>query len=379
MVRNTSEEHQLRLRFDVSQDSKAANEWFTTHGGSMFTAGVGGPLTGRGGDLMVIDDPVKNAQEANSQVIRESHWAWWETTASTRLEPGSSALVVMTRWHEDDLAGRLLEREPGEWEEIRLPAIAEEDDWLGREVGAPLWPERWSLERLLAIRARRSAHVWASMYQQRPAPQEGGIWKRVWLRYARIEGDYLVLDGRRRYLLSSLAKFLTMDVAASVKTRADWTVIGCWCVLPGGELVLLDVHRARMEGPEHEPALRSMLSRWNASVAWIESASFGLTLIQNARRNGLPIRELKADSDKIARALAATPAFEAGMVYFVQGSWLGKLEDELLSFPNASHDDQVDVVSYGVRVYYQHTRRSMGLPDLGGGGSRYDSSVTSSW
>jgi predicted phage terminase large subunit-like protein len=131
-----------------------------------------------------------------------------------------------------------------------------------------------------------------------------------------------------------------------------------------------------MEGPDHKPALRAMLGRWGAHVAWVESASFGLTLIQDARRSGLPIRELEADTDKVARALAATPAFEAGQVYFCKGPWLSVLEDELLNFPNSAHDDQVDVVSYGVRVFYQSQQRSGGLPDLGDRASRYDDSVT---
>lgn len=377
-VRNTAQEHALRLRFDTVPDTKAANDWLTNYGGGMYTAGIGGGLTGRGGDLQIIDDPIKNTEEANSQVTRDSHWAWWEMTAYPRLEPGSTAILCMTRWHEDDLAGRLLANEPGEWEEIRMPAIAEEGDWLGRELGEALWPERWSLERLHAIRKLRSSYVWAAMYQQRPAPQEGGIYKRAWLRYATLLDGYVTLDDGRRYHLGTMAKFLTVDVAASTKTQADWTVIACWGVTNNGDLVLLDVHRERMEGPQHQPAIRAMLGRWGAHVAWVESASFGLTLIQDCRKAGLPIRELVADKDKVARALAATPAFEAGCVFFLTGtSWLDVLEQELLAFPNAVKDDQADVVAYAVRVYYQTQQRTAGLPDLGGdSGPRYDSSVT---
>lgn len=378
-VRNTAEAHRLRLRFDVSQDSKAANEWTTTQGGGMFTAGVGGPLTGRGADLQVIDDPIKNSEQAQSEVIRNGQWDWWETTASTRLEPGATALLVMTRWHEADLAGMLLEREPGEWEEIRLPAIAEQDDWLGRQPGEPLWQERWALDRLEAIRRRRSAQVWASLYQQRPTPAEGGVWKRSWMRYARLEDGVLVLQDGRRYPLTTGLRsvFLTVDLAASLKSRSDWTVIGCWGITNNDDLVLLDLHRARMEGPDHEPAIRAMMGRWGASVAWVERATFGLTLIQQLRRNGIPVRELEADSDKVSRAYAATPAFEAGQVYFLAGApWLDELLAELLAFPNSAHDDQADVVSYAVRVLYLLTQQTSGLPDLGGGSSRYDDSVT---
>jgi predicted phage terminase large subunit-like protein len=347
----------------------------------MFTAGVGGPLTGRGADCLVIDDPIKNAAEARSAVVRASHWDWWETTASTRLEPGAFAMLVMTRWHQRDLAGMLLENEPGQWEEIRLPAIAEEDDWLGRAPGEPLWPERWSLERLLQVRENRSASVWASIYQQRPAPEGGNVWKRETFRYADVAEGYIVLGDGRRFELRRCFIFLTIDLAASLKTSSDYTAIACWAITGHGDLVLLDLDHRRMEGPDHEPSIRAMMTRWNGRIAYVESATFGLTLIQQARRSGLPVRELEADTDKVSRAMASTPAFAASRVWFCKVPKLAALEDELLSFPNAAHDDIADVVAYAVRVLQQHRSLSAGLPDLGDGGGRYDASVTSrgSW
>lgn len=138
----------------------------------MATAGVGGPLTGRGANLLVVDDPVKNAEEALSPTVRQKHWDWWQSTASTRLEPDGVAIVMATRWHKEDLSGRLLTAaDAGEGEPVlrlHLPAIAEAGDWLGRREGEALWPQRWSLERLLEIKSGRTPYWWQALYQQRP-------------------------------------------------------------------------------------------------------------------------------------------------------------------------------------------------------------------
>ena len=176
----------IRLRRDVT----AADQWETLAGGGMTTAGVGGPITGYGAHLLVIDDPVKNAEEARSAVFREKVWDWWLSTASTRLEPGAVVVLLMTRWHEDDLAGRLIravrevdddDREE-QWAVINLPAIACEDDPLGRAPGEALWPERFPLHRLERRRERLGSYWWSALYQQSPIAEGGGAFQRQWFR-----------------------------------------------------------------------------------------------------------------------------------------------------------------------------------------------------
>jgi predicted phage terminase large subunit-like protein len=163
----------------VQRDRRAADDWgLEGHSGGMVTAGVGGPLTGRGADLLIIDDPVKNSMHAYSEHIREVHWDWWQSTASTRIEPGGCAVVIATRWHIDDLSGRLLGEADagGAVRRLRLPAIAEECDPLGRSVGEPLWPERWPLARLDEKRRRLESAWWLSLFQQLPGHDPRATW-----------------------------------------------------------------------------------------------------------------------------------------------------------------------------------------------------------
>lgn len=183
LVRNVVANKQDRLNFSLAEDTKARNNWRTNQGGGMRTAGVGGDITGKGADLLIIDDPVKNSEEANSYNYRQSVWDWWSSTARTRLEPGGVILVIMTRWHEDDLAGRLTNPEYSDmsniWNVVNLPAIYDEraavagPDPIGRKIGQALWPERYPLNELALIKGTVSAEDWESLYQGRPARQSG--------------------------------------------------------------------------------------------------------------------------------------------------------------------------------------------------------------
>lgn len=168
-ARNILEAKAIELGIRVSDSQSAASDWeIEGHGGGMATTGIGGPLTGRGADLLIVDDPIKNAEEAESVVTRESHWDWWQTTASTRIEPGGCAIVMATRWNRDDLIGRILNKHPHQVERITLPAIAGFDDALGRSPGEALWPNRWPLEALDAKRGAMSRVWWEALYQQNP-------------------------------------------------------------------------------------------------------------------------------------------------------------------------------------------------------------------
>jgi predicted phage terminase large subunit-like protein len=330
----------------VRTDSRASDAWRTAapYEGGMFAVGEGGPLTGKGANLLILDDLVKNAEEAASEAHREHAWDWWRSTARTRLEPGGRVIAIGTRWHEDDIIGRILREAQAEgepWRILNLPALAEDLDPLGRMPGEALWPARYDAAALDRIRREVGAYYWAAMYQGRPAPLEGGLFKRAWFRYQDPPAD-------------GLLRFAAVDLAASTKQTADYTVVLVLGLRSDGTMFVLDVIRRRLEGPEIISTLKATCRKHGLVFVGVEKAGFQLALIQIARAEGIPVRELEADKDKVARALAATPFVEAGRVIFPKAApWLGELEQELLGFPNATHDDQVDALAYAVRLASQ--------------------------
>lgn len=331
-------------------DLRTAHQWeIGNHGGGMSTAGAGGAMTGKGADLLIIDDPVKNSEQASSATWRQRVWDWYQSTAYTRLEPGGSVVLVQTRWHSDDLAGRLLHDANfgGEkWTVLNLPAFAEIDDPLGRGIDEALWPMRYPVERLNDIRRSMGAFWFSAMYQQRPTPAEGGLFQREWFRYWHADGDwYVLLD--ERILKDKCWRFATVDLAVSEKERADFTVVCLWDCTPTGDLLLIDRLRERLSAPKLIATLRQLSAKWRPDWIGVERTGFQLAIVQQLRREGLAVKPLAARGDKTSRAHAAAVRFEGGQVYFPAGAdWLHELEAELLGFPNEPHDDQVDAVAY---------------------------------
>lgn len=370
-VRDILHEYGQEL-FGVRLASKTAS-WLMLEGheGYMVTAGVMGPITGKRAEILIIDDPVRNMADAYSETYRERTWDWYLSTASTRLTKEGSVVIVMTRWHEDDLLGRLLKADRdgvGEgWEILRLKAIADQDesvdDMFERKAGDALCPSMFPKSFLAPLRASKGPYIWSALYQQEPSPEAGGIFKRDWFRYYHgnpgEDRTWVEYDdeagSKHRVEWGALTRFITVDLAASTKEVADYTVAGVFGMtrekLP--KLFLLDLVRSRIEGPDIVPMLRRLMRRWRPTVVGIEKVGFQLALIQQARREGLPVRELEPDRDKVARALAATPLFEAGRIYFRHGAlWLEDLERELLQFPTGEHDDQVDVLAYASTFFH---------------------------
>ena len=357
-ARNLIEEHKDRLLVRLADDSTAANRWNTPEGGGMTTAGAGGSLTGRGADLLIVDDPHKNAEEAYSTTHRDRAWEWWTTTALTRLEPGAAVIVVGTRWHEDDLIGRILTQGGPAWRRIRLPALAEENDLLGRAPGEALWRERYSEADLRLVQGNIGDRAWQGLYQQRPFGDGATFFQRDWLkhRYSVVaDGVYELPDGKR-VKLADLNRFATVDLAVSLKTSADYSVIGTFGVTNDRRLLVLGIDRARREGPDLIPAIQRALAKWGTPVVWIEKTGFQLAIVQEARRKGVSTRELTADRDKVSRALPTTAAFEGGKILLPRSApWLEAFENEVLAFPHGDHDDQVDVLAYAVTVQANHS------------------------
>ena len=339
-------------------------------GGSMRAVGMEGAITGRRAEIMICDDPIKGPEQANSEAHREAVWEWWTKVALTRLLPHSVVFVIQTRWHSDDLAGRIQAQQDaghgGEpWEIVNLPAIAEENDPMGREPGEALWPEVFSSEYLAKVRAEVGEHTWQCLYQGQPVPDGGQMFRREWLRYANLDaGAVTIGDTTHR---DDGVTFATVDMAASVKRRADYTAIMVcrWLRLPKS-LIVVDVIRDRFEAPDLITALESLRDKHGLAAIYVEEVDHQISLMQVLRRSGLPIRAIKADRDKQARALPVTAAMEAGWVVFQRNAhWLGQLERELMEFPHGKHDDQVDALAYAVRVAMRWRR------DDGQGRRRY--------
>lgn len=344
---------------NISKESGAVGRWgIEGHRGGLVATGVGGPITGRGAHVAIIDDPFKNDEEANSATYREKVWNWYLSTLRTRLAPNGSIVLIQTRWHEDDLAGRLIkEMKNGgeEWEVLNLPALAEEDDPLGRQPGEALWPDRFDEKALTSIKRTLGIYWWSALYQQSPRSLEGKHFKRQYFRYYTFDEEFYILhlpDGKqKRWLKDQCFFFQTCDPAGSTKTTADYFVLGTWAVTPQRELLLRDIVRERLEGPDQPALFRSGFQRWQPVIQGVEPANMGLTLFQTLQRMGLPLVELKPDKDKVTRALPMAARYEVGAVYHLQGApWLDDYEDELIGFPNMEYDDQVDMASYAAVV-----------------------------
>lgn len=336
-VRDTINEHSEELGIQINEASCAANRWDLKQGGGMRTAGVGGPITGKGANLLLVDDPVKNFEEAHSPTYRKKAVNWWQSTAYTRLEPNAAAVVVMTRWHEGDLIGHLKRSQNHEgaeqWDELRLPAIAEQDDPLGRKPGEALWPWRYDVEQLRKIEKAVASMIWAGLYQQRPAPPEGWVVKRAWLKFW-------------QEMPKSFDEVIqSWDLAFKGGPTADFVVGQIWG-RNGADKYLLDQVRARMDFPTTLAAFHSFSLKWpQAKRKLVEDAANGAALVASFKNKISGIIPVKPMGAKEARLAAVSGDFESGNVYLPDPDiypWVHDYIEELLTFPSAQNDDQVD-------------------------------------
>ena len=354
------------LGITLRQDSRAAGRWETEQGGQLVCAGIASGLVGEPADVLIIDDPVEGRAEAESQTYRDRDWDWWESNGSTRLSSRARVILMVTRWHEDDLAGRLEAREPGDWRVIRIPAIAGPGDPLGRRPGDELVSvQNRAPGYFRKLQVTRSAYVWNSIFQQAPTAAEGNLFKRADFRYwhtmpadpsrhGTLNGQRVDLGGRM-LMLDDCWRFITVDLAASKKTSADFTVASAWAISPDGDLILLGRNRGRLEEAEHWDHVRPLQQRWRADTVFVEQGFIGTTLVIDATAAGIPVQPLKADTDKVTRAVPATNRIRQHRVWFpAHVDWLDEWCDELASFPAAANDDQVDTLSYAARVVSAH-------------------------
>lgn len=309
--------------------------------GAYRSAGVGGGITGMGADIAIIDDPVKDAKEANSQTVRDSVWDWYTTTFYTRLSPKSGILLGMTRWHEDDLAGRLLNEmkaDGDQWRVVSFPAIAEQDEDYRKE-GDALHPERYDLTHLSKIRKAVGTQTWNALYQQRPSSKGGDIIKGKWFK------RYSIAPRFKRVIIAA-------DTAQKTKEHNDYSVFIVAGLCRDGGIYIIDLIRGKWEAPELEAKLSDTFNRYKSqgvNNVYIEDKSSGTSLIQTIqRKRSMPIKGVQVDADKYTRVLGVQGYIESGYVYLPDDAeWVAEFIDECEKFTatdSHKNDDQVDTL-----------------------------------
>jgi predicted phage terminase large subunit-like protein len=344
LVRNLVLEHGKTLGIELSSDSQAAGRWELTSGGSYVAAGVGQAILGYRADLCIIDDPLRSREDAASEVVRRSTWEWYSSDLKTRLKPGGRIVLISTRWHEDDIAGRIqaeMDKGGERWEQLILPAIAEENDPLGRKPGEFLWSDdSYGYDTFLQREhASQPPWAWASLYQQRPAPESGDYFKTEWLKpYEKIPP------------LDTLRVFAASDYAVTSK-GGDYTVHLIVGVDPADKLYLLDLWRGQTTPDLWVDRMLDMAKLWKP-ISWAEEtgqikASVGPFLDRRMAERKIPIfrKQFPTKGDKSVRAQSIRGKLAMDGLYVpTKASWYAAFQQELLTFPSSKHDDMVDAL-----------------------------------
>jgi predicted phage terminase large subunit-like protein len=338
----------------ISPETSSVSEWgIQGHLGQLYSTSILGGATGRGANLIIIDDPIKNRAEAESKTIRDKIYAEWQDTFYSRLSANGSVIVIMTRWHEDDLVGRLLRDQSLPWIEIKIPAIAEENDLLGRQPGEALAPEIGKDEEW-AVRTKKvsGSRTWAALYQQRPTADGGNIFKRAWAKYyvPDIETRSKLGLGKEVAILPQQfnQQVQSWDCTFKDKDTSDFVAGHVWA-RSEADFYLVDRHHERMGIVETMRAIESMTTRHpEASAKLIEDKANGTAVIEMLQKKISGIVPVNPEGGKEVRAQAVAPFWEAGNVYLPHPKWKPWVDDmltEIESFPNAPHDDDVDAMT----------------------------------
>lgn len=329
----------------LSPDSSAMHRFNTTRGGEANFVGRGGALTGKGASLLILDDLIKDQEEARSDIVCRSVIDWLQHVAFTRLSRDARVIAIATRWSERDPMGWLLQQQG--WDVLHLPAISEGgNDPLSRPVGAPLWESTFPLPALQSIRSAVGPAVWQALYQGNPRAAQGSIFRREWFRHY-------------REMPASFTKIIqSWDTAFKTGASNDFSVCTTWAATENA-FFLLSMWRGKVEFPELKRQVVLQAEAWRPHAIIVEDKASGQSLIQELRdATTFPLMPVKVDSDKISRTSAVTAFFEAGKVFFPEtAAWLTDLEDELAGFPGALHDDIVDSVTQALN----HLRGGSGI------------------
>lgn len=343
-VRDLIIEYGDDLNLLLNKDRTAADDWELTTGGGMVCVGVGGALMGRGADLLIIDDPIKSSEEADSPTYRDKMWEWFQSTAITRLQPGGVVIAVMTRWSTDDLFARIqANSQPGDWEVINLPAQAEENDVLGRMPNEPLWPEQFPDDPDYEKRkASMSPFWWSALYQGRPVPAGGGLIKEDWLRYW-----HTLPDEPEKWVQS-------WDFSLKDNATSDYTVGQVWC-RKGASLYLVNQFRGHANLSTITQQMKAFTINYPKAVGiLVEDTALGPVIKQTMQHEIRGLIPIKPKGSKRSRLEAVQPLFMGNNVHLpekmdgTKEKWVWEYVTELTSFPKGAHDDQVDATSQAI-------------------------------
>ena len=345
-VRNLMNEQEYKSVFEdveLRADSQAAGRWETSKGGEYFAAGVGGAVTGRGADLLIIDDP-HSEQDALSPTAMEHAYEWYTSGPRQRLQPAGSIVIIMTRWAENDLTGKLLRqqgRDPlaDKWEVVEFPALMPDD--------TPLWPEFWAKEDLLSVKGSLSVGKWEAQWQQNPTSEVSAILKRNW--WQKWESKELP---PLQYIMQSY------DTAYSKQEAADYSAITTWGIFYENEsgppnIILIDASRGRWEFPDLRRKALEEYKYWDPECVIIEAKASGMPLTQELRNMGIPVTNYTPSrgNDKLTRVNSIAPLLESGLVWAPDTVWAEEVIEECAAFPAGEHDDYVDTVTQALRRF----------------------------
>ena len=344
-MRNLMNDEEYRKIFkDVSlrADSKASGRWDTNHGGEYFGAGTGGAITGRGADLLIIDDP--HSEQNLTETSFDNAFEWYMSGPRQRLQPGGAIVVIMTRWSERDLTARLMrqqaEAKADQWEVIEFPAIM--------PSGKPIWPEYWDKEELEKIKANLPTMSWEAQYQQNPTSEEGAIIKREWWKKWTKEKIPELVHVIQSY-----------DTAYSKKETADFSAISTWGIFQTANykdnIILLDCQKDRWEFPQLKKIAFEQYKYWDPDTIVVEAKASGMPLIQELRQKGIPVMSYSPSKghDKMTRVNSIAPVFESGMVWAPDKKFAEEMIEECAAFPYGEHDDLVDSMTQAIMRYRQ--------------------------
>jgi predicted phage terminase large subunit-like protein len=342
-----SQDYGKIFKTTLQEDSKAAGRWETSQGGEYFAAGVGGAITGRGADLLIIDDP-HSEQDALSKTKLESAYEWYTSGPRQRLQPGGKIVLVMTRWSQKDLTGMLVknqtEAKADQWHVVEFPAIMDHGS-----RPKPVWPEYWKLDELEKVQATLPMAKWNAQWMQNPTAEEGAILKREWWKmYPYDEPPNL------HHIIQSY------DTAFLKKETADYSAITTWGVFYPNEdspanLILLDAVKGRYEFPELKRVAKELYDYWNPETVIIESKASGLPLTYELRQMNIPVVNFTPSkgNDKHSRVNAVAPLFESGMIWCPDEKFAEEVIEECAAFPYGEHDDLVDSTTQAIMRFRQ--------------------------
>ena len=327
----------------LQEDSKAAGRWETAQGGEYFAAGVGGAITGRGADLLIIDDP-HSEQDALSSTAMENAYEWYTSGPRQRLQPGASIVLVMTRWSTKDLTAMLLKNQKevkgDQWEIVEFPAIMDH---------GPVWPEYWNLEELEKVKATLPVAKWNAQWMQAPTSEEGAIIKREWWRKWTSEKIPPLQHVIQSY-----------DTAFMKKETADYSAITTWGIFfpdqdSGANLILLDAIKGRYEFPELRRKALEQYKYWHPESVIVEAKASGLPLTYELRQMDVPVSNFTPSkgNDKHVLLIMCTPLFESGMIWAPDQKFAEEVIEECAAFPHGDHDDLVDSMTMAVMRFRQ--------------------------